>query len=335
MTQTVLCPLDQTPMQLWLKVAGDRRRPSEKASYQLYWCEKCQYGMLHPRPAQHQDCLKFYDVEDGTFYTHQNSNAKFKTLNQDNFFDKLRLHLAWRLDRGVPISGTRINQLIDGKGTICDIGCGNGYLLLECQQFGHSVRGIEPDPKARSVAQSRGLEVEKGTAEDLPKQLSKESFDVVIMSHVLEHCLAPILALANVKSLLKPGGFLVCEVPNNECISAKLTRAAWSHLGVPRHLNFFTKTSLVACIQQTGLDIVSTSFNGYCRQFSKPTIELERRAYDFFDSRNGHNSLGMRPSAGAAWLMLMISALSPAPKKYDSVSVVAQLRAQKTPIANS
>lgn len=325
MSQNVLCPLDQNPMQKWLNIPGDRCKPSEKTFYQLFWCDKCKYGMLQPRPHQ-QDILSFYDVEDEPYYTHTHSEITEKRKNKaSNLLDKLLLHLAWKLDREKPISASMINRLMTDKGKICDIGSGAGKLLLACQELGHFVVGIEPDPIARSVAISKGLLVEDGTAENLPSQLPETSFDVITMTHVLEHCLNPMLALANVKSLLKPGGIFICEVPNNDCINAHWAGTAWTHLDVPRHLNFFTEKSLIDCIQKTGFEILSTQFRGYCRQFTPETLKTEQRDYNFFKLRDSRVSLPVRPSRWTRWIMLAFSAMASEHRKYDSVIVTSRL----------
>lgn len=325
MTKKLLCPLDKNPLQKWLHISGDRRRPSEKTFYQLYWCNKCKYGILHPRANQYRDTLQFYNVEDRPFYTHSDELSNNNSQTNIKFLDKLLLHFAWRFDRGAEISASTIDKLINKKGTILEIGCGAGKLLLDCKKLGHSVFGIEPDPKARKVSLSKGLQVKDGTAENLPDRLQEVYFDVIVMKHVLEHCLDPMLALSNLKKLLKPGGIFICEVPNNNCIGARWAGASWSHLGVPRHVNFFTDKSLKACIQKAEFEIVSTKFSGYCRQFKKENIDLEQKSYDFFTSRNNDNSLPVRPSSLTRWIMLIFSAMASASYKYDSVIVISRL----------
>lgn len=325
MNKELLCPLDKNPLKEWMYVSGDRRRPSKKTSYQLYWCEKCKYGILHPRASKYEDTLQFYSVEDRPFYTHSNESSNDKTQTDIKLSERLLLHLAWRFDKGVELSASTIDKLIGKKATILEIGCGAGQLLLDCQKLGHSVLGIEPDPEARKVSLDKGLQVKNGTAESLPDQLQKKYFDVIVMKHVLEHCLDPILALSNLKELLKPGGIFVCEVPNNSCIAARWAGTSWSHLGVPRHINFFTEKSLTTCIQKAGLKVVSSQFRGYCRQFKKENINLEQKSYDFFTSFNNNDSLPVRPSFLTRWIMLIFSAMASPSHKYDSVIVISRL----------
>ncbi|MEB3278748.1 MAG: class I SAM-dependent methyltransferase [Lyngbya sp.] len=324
MTQTLLCPLDQNPLRKWLSVPGDRRKPNEKTSYQLYWCETCQYGILHPRPTEYEEVREFYNVKD--YYTHFDKAQEKNTSNKRKFFDKLLVHLAWRFDQGTEITASLLQKFIDRQGTICDIGCGSGRLLSACQQLGYRVYGLEPDAEARAVALSKGLQVKQGTAEDLSNHFPEQSFDAIVMTHVLEHCLDPMLALTNVKKVLKPKGIFICEVPNNYSIGTQWSGASWSHLDVPRHLHFFTEKSLVSSIEKAGFQILSTQFRGYCRQFIPENTQVEQQAYNLFSQRNGKESLPVKPCARTRWMMLASSALASASRKYDSVRVISCLR---------
>lgn len=62
-------------------------------------------------------------------------------------------------------------------------------------------------------------------------------FDIVLLLHVLEHVANPVVFLARVHALLRPGGLLVLEVPH--CPEA---RVRWYNPSTPHvpHLFFFT-----------------------------------------------------------------------------------------------
>lgn len=45
---------------------------------------------------------------------------------------------------------------------------------------------------------------------------SQESYDVIILSNVLEHVLDPLEMLTNVRRLLKPGGQVWVSLPNTD-----------------------------------------------------------------------------------------------------------------------
>jgi SAM-dependent methyltransferase len=172
---------------------------------------------------------------------------------------------------------------------------------------------VEPDPGARSAAEN-GLFILAGSAELLPDQLPLASFDLVVMSHVLEHCLDPVTALTNVRRLLKPGGLALLSVPNNECIGESLSGMAWRWMDLPRHVNFFTGTSLARLCQACGLAVESTDYDGYFRQFDNEWLEEERRI---------RADLGI-PGHPSPWTLLGKTFFAPDRLKYDSVSVTAR-----------
>jgi len=94
-----------------------------------------------------------------------------------------------------------------------DIGCGSGAYLLALRERGWDVRGMEPQDQWADLARQRfGLPVTTGFygAQSYPDQ----SFDLVLMSHVIEHLPDPRPALAAVRRHLTPGGRLFVGTPN-------------------------------------------------------------------------------------------------------------------------
>jgi SAM-dependent methyltransferase len=209
--------------------------------------------------------------------------------------------------------------------SVCDIGCGNGGLALKLRAAGHEVIGVDLDPSARQVVQAQGLRVLQGAAEDLPAELQGTTFDLTIMSHVLEHTLDPIAAVRNAAGLLKAGGRFLCEVPNNACRSLARAGATWPYLDVPRHLNFFTPRSLGLICRKAGLRAVAFEYTGYFRMFLEEWIAAEQKRWDFYHAAGLNGQLPARSSLSQRWLLLAATALADPPHKYDSVRVVAAL----------
>jgi methionine biosynthesis protein MetW len=97
---------------------------------------------------------------------------------------------------------------------VLDIGCGagdNGEILRD---MGYVVDGITISEEEKSVAQKimRNVyvyNVEKG----LPKEITGR-YDVIILSHVLEHICYPQELLKDIHSILNPGGSLIIALPN-------------------------------------------------------------------------------------------------------------------------
>jgi SAM-dependent methyltransferase len=316
-TQVPVCPLTGAEMAPWMRVPCDWRRPDASGGYELYWSAAGQFGQLHPRPAKYE-IPAFYDVE---YYTHHADVAGGGRGR--GFLERLRVHLAWRADHGWDVTPESLRATTGlATGSALELGCGDGKLLAGLQESGWAVVGVDPDPAARKVAGERGLQVHDGTAEEPPAAIDGRTFDLVLMQHVLEHCLDPVQALRVAAAYLKPNGVLVVETPNNEAVGLRAAGAAWPWLDVPRHLNFFTPHSLRAACSLAGLAPVATEYTGYVRQFQRPWIENERHIRLVFDRREAPTP----PASNtlAAWALLARTALARSRYKYDSVRVVAR-----------
>jgi 2-polyprenyl-3-methyl-5-hydroxy-6-metoxy-1,4-benzoquinol methylase len=129
---------------------------------------------------------------------------------------------------------------LDGR--LLEIGCGAGENLAHLKQLGWQVTGIEPDPKAAAVARSRGLTVNEVNLQD--GLFAAESFDAIIMSHVIEHLDNPLEATRICHTLLRPGGLLTMLTPNTDALGHHWYREHWLHLDPPRHLNLFNAVAI-------------------------------------------------------------------------------------------
>jgi SAM-dependent methyltransferase len=317
------CPLCTTTARVrpWLRVPMDWRRPRAQQSYQLAWCDACAFGFLSPRPDP-ASIASFYEVDD--YYTHGEWYGK---RPPESLSDKLRSAIAWRLDPSKNIeleAGFILRHLqrerLDGL-AVCDIGCGNGGMLLPLQKLGASVHGLEPDPAAAKVAREKGLDVHAGVAEALPHPFAPRQFDVITMRHVLEHVREPTLVLRNIASMLKPGGLFFADVPNNQSIGLERAGAGWNWLDVPRHLNFWTGTSLARAIEAAGMRQASIHHHSYTRQFGRAWIMVEQTISNRYSQRSLPNprSDASEPGGAQAWKLLASTATSPIERKCDSM----------------
>lgn len=319
----IVCPLSGDPMKPFLHVSKDWRRPNVVEDYQIYWADSVDYGAIYPRPTQ-EEVSEFYDVED--YYTHLEANSANAEAD-DGFFWKVLRHLAWRFDWGAePSLDWWRDTLGQTSLDCCEIGSGNGANLLLLRDLGHNVVGLEPDSAARCIARANGLSVFEGTAEKLPNEISGQKYDIVILMHVLEHCLDPLRALESAAGLMKNGSRLILEVPNNSCWGLRLNGPGWPWLDVPRHLNFFTERSLLTAVRKTGLQVVGVNYRGYARQFSKGWVLTEKRISRILSGLHAQELVLERKDFANSLLLLFLTFLAKSPRKYDSVRVIAQLK---------
>lgn len=138
-----------------------------------------------------------------------------------------------------------------GEGKVLDVGCGAGGNLKTLQDQGWDPHGIEISEVAAAHARELvGGNIHAGTLESAP--FPPKSFDLVLMSHSLEHLPSPVDALRRVHRLLKDDGLLVISVPNVDSLEFRLFGRWWFHLDPPRHLYHFDKRSLSGILARAG-----------------------------------------------------------------------------------
>jgi SAM-dependent methyltransferase len=284
----------------------DHHRPADMGRYDVGWCEACHYGRVLGSYSEER-VKSFYEMP---YYTHAAewvAGGRRPTL-----MDKLRMHLAWRSDSGAELQPT------EGTGTsLLDIGCGNGANLSRFAEAGFVTTGIEPDAEARKVAMKVG-EIHEGTAENLPKEISGRKFDTVLFSHVLEHCIDPAAALANARKLVAPGGRLIIEVPNNEAVAFRKFKQLWPFTDVPRHLHFFTESSLRELVKSAGFQPTAVLHVGYFRQFHPEWIRQQEEIW-----RTTGDGRAKPNFEQAAWRLLAETWRASPARKYDSIRLHA------------
>ncbi len=285
----------------------DHLRPEVSTEYSLLWCEACGFGRIAGEFTPH-DVAGFYSEG---YYTHVSPGDAGQAAM--SLLDRLRVHLAWRTDRGVDLSPGEVVRSKPAP-VLCDVGCGSGQAMSAFKQAGYDTVGIEPDPAARALA-SRAGEVFAGTAEALPDEIEGREFDVVLLSHVLEHCIDPIAALRNVTRLLAPHGTAIVEVPNNAALGFQMYGPGWFFADIPRHLQFFTEHSLRKALSAAGMRVTRVIYTGYTRQFAPPWLAAQEQIRKHI----GLSGNGKRE--GNAWSLLAKTAFARDAHKYDSIRI--------------
>jgi 2-polyprenyl-3-methyl-5-hydroxy-6-metoxy-1,4-benzoquinol methylase len=315
------CDLCGRGMGLWRLVPGDGKRGTPNAFSDVYWCNRCEYGRVHPLPAA-DEVADFYRLD--RYYTQGESH--FADAGRVGWFDRLRVHLAWRMDRGEPLSTERIHAALPAKSRVCDIGCGSGALALALAELGHEVTGVEVDAAALAKGHQDKFEFHAGTGERIPDALKGRTFDAIVLSHVLEHCIHPSVTLENVRRLLVPGGLFVCEVPNNAAVACERRGAAWEMFDAPRHLHFFTHSSLSALCERAHLRPERAFHGGFTREFSNEWINTERYLWtNVYQYASKPSSVPYSQNSRLrAWALLAETALANPDLKYDSVGLFAR-----------
>jgi SAM-dependent methyltransferase len=138
----------------------------------------------------------------------------------------------------------------DPYASLLDIGCGAGDFLHVAKQLGYRPLGYDPDPSAVEFANRMGLAAKVG---GLPNTgLDDDAFDQICLNHVLEHVHEPILALAELFRILKPGGRIWLTQPNIDAVGLAVFGKSWRGLETPRHLVLMNPDGLKNIFTQAG-----------------------------------------------------------------------------------
>lgn len=243
---------------------------SVPGSWTLRRCKsaRCQTHWLDPVPIA-EDLRLLYK----NYYTHHDTppgdpvsllrrlfrRGKDQYLSDKFGYPTSSSTIGWILARLLILSPERRANLdfsvfylpVHHGGKLLEIGCGSGNMLHAMKQKGWHAKGLDFDSRAVAIARSKGLDVEEG--ELLAQNYPGSSFDVVVMSHVIEHVPDPQVFLTECARITKRGGKVVVITPNITGSLSEKFKSNFLHLDPPRHLHLFTPRSLIDLVFRSGL----------------------------------------------------------------------------------
>ena len=216
---------------------------SEKDRYGLHVetriCPRC--GLLMTNPRMNQESYNhFYEKYYRSLYS-DDSNVDLDVFYSEQHKHGVRIG-RYLLDSGCGLKNARV----------LEIGTGMGGILSGIKEVESSVevKGIDLGTEYIEEGKKRGVKLAVGDSSSEAK-LNTKCYDIVILSHVLEHFLDIDLELENISKLLKEEGILYIEVPG------------------------------ILEIHKTYIDILEFLQNAHIRHFSLKTLQntLNRNGY--------------------------------------------------------
>jgi 2-polyprenyl-3-methyl-5-hydroxy-6-metoxy-1,4-benzoquinol methylase len=228
---TVPCPLCGDDARLHYSGLEDLEYFLE-AAFDAYRCGGCGLLFMHPLPTR-DELPRLYP---STYHNFDPPSNPVSRLLLDRYYE----HQCTICRRHLPPDGA-----------LLEVGCAAGDVLERMQGHGYrDVQGIELSLEACQRAWQRGLKVFHGTLDEFE---TDQRFDLIFMSHVIEHVLDPVATVAKLASLLKPGGVLYLETPNVGSLDARVWKQGWGLIHYPRHLYFFDRSTLRRLVERGGL----------------------------------------------------------------------------------
>jgi 2-polyprenyl-3-methyl-5-hydroxy-6-metoxy-1,4-benzoquinol methylase len=207
-TKDDACPVCESRNRIKLgrpgKINEIFRRFAEADSVQVVRCSDCSALYLNPM-------IYFSEALQKELYNIQYFNAEGAVRDLKNIGEKKRILELTQHSSGGSLKGK----------TMLDIGCGTGEFLVTGSQFGMAVTGTDVDPSiSQYIHDKYGFTVVTGIFG--PATFPKESFDVVVLSHVIEHLQRPADLLSAIHATLKPDGLFVMSTPNADSFMEKV-----------------------------------------------------------------------------------------------------------------
>jgi len=253
----ITCPVCKSIAEF--EMASNDLMFKKRKLYKYYACDVCKLSFIYPMPSL-DEIKSFYPNEYSVF-----EPAKIKKLK---YFEKLKLQykhgysnllknnlINYFLSLFTFYSYENINYIKNGK--FLDVGCGNGSRLMKMRRIGWNVSGVELNKKAYAECKKSNLEVFNTTLEDA--KLKSNSYDVVYLSHLIEHLSRPIETLYEAHKILKPNGLLYIKTPNRQSLGRKIFKKYWYHNDIPRHLHLFSKKSLSMLSKSIDFELIHYS----------------------------------------------------------------------------
>jgi SAM-dependent methyltransferase len=155
-------------------------------------CRRC--GLLYPNPFPYpKDLDALYSAETSYFASYQGWDEVVALRDQ------------------IIVS---LEEQVKGR-RLLDVGAGFGQTIAAARRRGWEAIGIESAARYVEEATRRlGDGFVHGTLDEDSTIFAPHSFDVVTLSGVLEHLHHPNRVLRGVRRVLRPGGILYAEVPN-------------------------------------------------------------------------------------------------------------------------
>ena len=174
---------------------------NRRFEYGVWWryhiCRAC--GLVYQSPQMN-------DAEITHFYEREYWELQKQTGCPDKEQVELQQGRANHLLRLIP-SHFRVRRLLE-------VGCAAGFgLRVARERLGADVVGVELSAQFRTFCHQNGLNVYASL--DELTNADVEKFDVVLMSHVIEHFRNPVDLLRRLRGeFLVPSGHLLLEIPN-------------------------------------------------------------------------------------------------------------------------
>ena len=155
-------------------------------------------------------------------------------------------------------SGVKFTSIISKyakPGKVLDVGCAAGFILKAFEKAGWECYGIEPNDTMASYGRKElGLDIRTGGMETFNPD---QKFDLINLIEVIGSLYDLDKAMQNVKQLSKPGGLVLVESWDMNCLAARFFGASWHEYCPPSVVHWFSDDTLKQLFKYYGFELIA------------------------------------------------------------------------------
>lgn len=206
----------------------EHHRVLEKHGFPVVRCRRCRHGYVTPRLSGEL-------------------REQIDDRGDETFLDAQRLYAGFVC--------RQLAERASGR-RLLDIGFGQGHLIQAARAFGFETYGVERSADAvAELAPHLGRRLHRAGEPDEP--LPWGGFDVVVLSHVLEHFADPATALVRAREACHAGGLLYVAVPDLDALQFRVFGKHWEVINPVVHYQYFTAASLTRLLERCGFSVAA------------------------------------------------------------------------------
>jgi SAM-dependent methyltransferase len=232
----------------------------EPDKFMIYHCQKCNTAFSLPRvetSVLYENIYKNGDKVPGynRYWRYSKIIGKFE--NPLEYLEETK-EVYWGVKEALSVS------VKDKKSSrILEIGSGLGYLTYSLIRADYNAKGLDISQTAVNKAnETFGDHYIRADLSEYADQFP-ESYDVVILTEVIEHVADPLDFIKNIIKLLKPGGRAIVTTPNKSFYPSGIN---WASDLPPVHCWWFSEDSIRYIAERLKTEISFIDFTNYYKK---------------------------------------------------------------------
>ena len=208
----------------------------------LYRCNGCNHMLSSCTTQEYTSSLNKWDTSTGTLPD-----------------SKSEIRFSKNMTRRLKVASYYLPKSFSAP-LLLDVGCSSGSLL--------------------KVAKKIGFKVFQGKLEEA--KFENESFDLIILFELIEHIKDPKDLLYECFRILKRGGIVVLNTPNQDSWTASFMKEKWggfSLVDMGGHISFFSPKSITTLADQVGLKLSYLETRNVSFYYKEYTNKLVYKAF--------------------------------------------------------